>query len=151
LASVIKASNAISSEIELNALLKTLISVLVENAGADKGILIIRNRELNRWQIEAEMSKDKVRVNLSVPLVKGAEISLSKYPINVIEYVAQTSESLVLDHASVKGSFVEDSYVKSHNIRSVLCVPLISQGKMIAIIYLVTMTIKVTHFDVLGK
>ena len=137
MASVIKASNAISSEIELNALLKTLISVLVENAGADKGILIIRNRELSRWQIEAEMSRDKVKVSLSIPLVKGPETE-NRYPLNVIEYVAQTSESLVLEYASVKGSFVEDNYIKLHGVRSLLCVPLISQGKMIAIIYLVS-------------
>ena len=133
--SVLKASTAIQSQIELPRLLKTLVSVLVENAGAEKGVLVMRNFKENYWQIDAELEADKIKVMHSVPLIHSDD-SPPRCPINIIEYVAKTTELLVLDNASAKGKFTEDSYIKANEIKSVLCAPLISQGKLTAIIYL---------------
>ncbi|MFB2920608.1 AAA family ATPase [Aerosakkonema funiforme] len=137
LATVIKASQALAGEIVLSNLLTKLMKIAIENAGAQKGFLIL-NKEEN-WVIEAEgeVGKDEVTtlgaipVNYidkdnQIPLVSGA----------IINYVIRKQENVVLNDATHEGLFTKDSYIIATQPKSILCTPLIYQGKLNGIVYL---------------
>jgi class 3 adenylate cyclase len=132
LASVLKASQAISGEIVLAQLLEKLMKIVIENAGAQQGYLILE--EAGRWVIEAEAkaeAKAEVRALQSMP----AEQS-EKLPLAVINYVTRTKEHIVLNDASHEGMFTKDPYISRNQTKSILCAPLINQGKLSGILYL---------------
>ncbi|MGD2182783.1 trifunctional serine/threonine-protein kinase/ATP-binding protein/sensor histidine kinase [Lusitaniella coriacea] len=131
LATVVKASQAISSEIVLDKLLANLMEISIENAGAQKGFLIlVRGGEL--W-IEAETvvdSEDTI-VQQSIP-VKNCD----KLPLTIINYVERLRQDIVLIDAATEGQFTNDSYVEANCLKSVLCTPIVNQGKLLGILYL---------------
>ncbi|MEB3827970.1 SpoIIE family protein phosphatase [Phormidium sp. CCY1219] len=129
-ATVMKASQAISSEVVLSALLSKLMAIAIENAGAQKGSLILsQNGQLT---IEAAREVDgEIQVLNSVP-IQQADI----LPQSIINYVARTGESVVLSDASAEGNFTADPYIIAHQSQSVLCAPILNQGKLIGMIYL---------------
>ncbi|MEO6862878.1 MAG: ATP-binding protein, partial [Microcoleus sp.] len=127
-ATVMKASLAISGEIVLDALLAKMMRILLENAGAQTGYLIApKNGE---FVIEAagEVGAD-VRV-LSGEGLDGA------YPRSIINFVDRTLEDIVLHDASSEAIFNTDPYIIEHQPKSVLCVAIVYQGKLTAILYL---------------
>ncbi|MCL1472182.1 AAA family ATPase [Argonema antarcticum A004/B2] len=125
LATVMKASQAISGEIVLEALLNKLMKMVIENAGAQRSFLIL-NRE-GKLLIEA----DEVAVRQSVPVEDSEQL-----PLSMINYVARTHENVVLNDAANEPTFATDSYIQLHQPKSVLCAPIINQGKLIGILYL---------------
>jgi predicted ATPase/class 3 adenylate cyclase/tRNA A-37 threonylcarbamoyl transferase component Bud32 len=129
--SVIKASHALSGEIELTRVLRRLITIAVENAGARRGFLIVeRNRAL---VIEAELPALDAE-----PIVAHAEpvAGSNKVPATILNYVVRTGKPLVLDDASGDNSFTGDPYFATHRPRSVLSLPLMSQGRLKGVLYL---------------
>lgn len=129
LATIIKASQAISSEIVLNKLLATLMKILMENVGAQVGYLILENQ--GELLIEASGSVDQQ----DVTVLKS--ISIEGYlPTSIINYVARTQQTVLKNNAFEGGNFIHDPYIKSHQTKSLLCTPLLNQGKLRGIIYL---------------
>ena len=128
---VIKASQAIAGEIFLDKLLAKMMHIVIENAGAQKGFLILKKE--NQWTIEAEgnIDKNKVAVLQSMSIEANDAVSAS-----VIHYVARTQENVVLDDAINKGEFTRDPGIQQNQAKSVLCTPLINQGKVSGILYL---------------
>jgi signal transduction histidine kinase/CheY-like chemotaxis protein len=104
--------------------------IVIENAGAEKGFLLIPKNDT--WFIEAEghVDSDKVHVLQS--------ISLENQPIaqTIIHYVARTQEQLVLQDATQENQFIHDPYLKTQRPKSILCIPLINQGQLTGILYL---------------
>ncbi len=131
LATVIKASQVLSGEVQLDKLLSTLMQVAIENAGAEKGCLILS--EAGKLMIEATgvSGTKEATVLQSIPVEQSQEI-----PVTLINYVYRTSETLVLDDASVENTFSADPYIIGTEPRSVLCTPIINQGQRIGILYL---------------
>ncbi len=129
-ATVIKANQTISGEIMLDNLLSSLMKILIENAGAQRGCLILSNQ--GKLMIEAEGSIiQPVILWRSTPITNTQILSEA-----IVNYVARTQESLVLNDATQTGKFTSDPYIKQHQPKSVLCVPLINQGQLISIVYL---------------
>jgi len=133
IATVMKASQAISGEILLDKLLSNLMNILIENAGAQKGYLILENQGKLLIEAEGAIASEQVTVLQSIPLEARHTVPL---PVAIINYVARTKESVVLNDATHEGKFLNDSYIKENQPQSILCVPLINQGKLISIIYL---------------
>ncbi|VXD11523.1 AAA family ATPase [Planktothrix paucivesiculata] len=131
IATVLKASQAISSEIELEQLLSRLMKILIENAGAQRGYLILSNQGKLFIEAEGTLDHEAVTVLQSIPVENCLEISQA-----VVNYVARTQESVVLNHAAQNGQFQNDAYIKNYQPQSILCVPLINQGQLISIVYL---------------
>jgi len=131
LASVAKASLAISEEIVLDRLLDRMSTIVIENAGAEKGYLILK--EDGRLVVAAEVAVGAtgVRMTESVPV---EETDL--FPTSVVLYVVRTREAVVLDDASREGIFTGDPYVLQHRPKSILCLPLIHQGRLTGALYL---------------
>ncbi len=129
LATVMKASIAISSEIVLPNLLIKLMKILIENAGAETGALIFSKE--GQLVIEAAGTKDRVRVLESLPVSTFGQV-----PISVLNYVTRTQKDVVLNDASNEEIFNADPYITQHKPKSILCAPILYQGKLSAILYL---------------
>jgi len=131
LANVIKVSQALSSEIVLEKLIDTLMCTAIEHAGAERGLLILPRGVEQRVEAEATTSGDTIIVHLREAFVAEAEL-----PESIINYVVRTQESVILDDALAQSPFSEDSYIRALRARSILCLPLINQAKLIGLLYL---------------
>ncbi|MFT3768295.1 MAG: GAF domain-containing protein [Minicystis sp.] len=130
LRTVLKAALAVSGELVLDRLLDNLMRFAMENAGAERGYLILERD--GALIIEAQRPAEG-EPSLTLPRpVPGCEM-LSE---GIVQYAARTGESVVLDDAAVRGMFTTDPYVTRRSPRSVLCAPLLSQGRLVAIVYL---------------
>jgi len=129
LPTVIKASQALSSEIKLDQLLTTLLQVVVKNAGAQSGALIL-NEEGN-WRINIHCTNREDCLLQSLPLEESEVI-----PLTLINYVKRTKETLIFDDASNQPRFASDPYIIQHQPQSLLCTPISERGKMMGILYL---------------
>ena len=137
LATVMKASQAISGEIVLSKLLERLMKIAIENAGAQKGFLILE--KAGNWAIEAEGSvkNDEVSVLRSLPLnAEAASGETPKLASAIAHYVIRTQENVVLNNATQEGQFTRDPYIAATQPKSILCTPLVHQGKLTGILYL---------------
>jgi PAS domain S-box-containing protein len=128
---VVKASQAVSGEIVLDNLIKTLMVIAVEHAGAERGVLVVpRGDEL--WvEAEATTGPDTVEVNL-----RQARVAPSDLPDQVLLYVIRTREPVILEDASRQGLFSSDSYIIRKHARSVLCLPMIKQTRLVGVLYI---------------
>ena len=129
LPTVIKASQALSSEIKLDQLLTTLMQVVVKNAGAQSGALIL-NEEGN-WRINIHCTNREDCLLQSIPVEESEVI-----PLTLINYVKRTKETVIFDDASNQPRFASDPYMIQHQPQSLLCTPISERGKMIGILYL---------------
>jgi len=126
-----KTTQAISSEIELERLLRRIMHIVIENAGAQKGFLILDND--GRWEIAAQGDIDDREENTALPVPID---DIDTLPSAVIYYVAHTRERVVLDDAASQGFFINDPYITKHGIKSLLCAPLLNRGALLGIMYL---------------
>ena len=131
LATVIKVSQAVSGEIVLEKLLDTLMRTAIEHAGAERGLLILPRGVEQRIEAEATTSGDTVIVRL-----REASVAAAALPESIVHYVVRTQESVMLDDASAQNPFSADPYIRQHHARSILCLPLINQAKLIGVLYL---------------
>jgi PAS domain S-box-containing protein len=131
LATVMKASQAISSEIVLDKLLQNLLHIILENSSAQKGCIILeRNKELFIEVADNDEDADEIRLQ-STKIDDSEDI-----PISIINYVARTHKSLVIDNANQVGNFQDEPYIAKQQTKSLLCAPILYQGKFIGIVYL---------------
>jgi PAS domain S-box-containing protein len=130
-AALIKVLQTISREIVLEKLIDTLMRTVIEQAGAERGLLILPRDADLRIEAEATTSGDTIAVRLQEALLTEDAL-----PQSVVRYALRTHESVILGDASVRGPFSADSYVRQHQARSLLCLPLINQAKLVGLLYL---------------
>ncbi|MEG4303486.1 adenylate/guanylate cyclase domain-containing protein [Microcoleus sp. D3_18a_C4] len=128
---VMKASQAISGEILLDKLLSSLMKILMESAGAQRGYLILSSQGKLLIEAEGTINSQQVTVLQSISVENCQELSSA-----IINYVARTQESVVLDDAVREGQFTNDPYIQKNQPKSILCVPLINQSQIVSIVYL---------------
>jgi predicted ATPase/signal transduction histidine kinase/tRNA A-37 threonylcarbamoyl transferase component Bud32 len=131
LSTVIKASQAISEELVFDKLLNKLMHIVMENAGAQTGLLILQKAEKLLVVAKATMAEEKVIVLPFVAVEKRPDL-----PLSVINYVARTQKTIVLDDASQERLFTEDPYIVKKKPKSIVGLPIIYQGKLTGILYL---------------
>jgi PAS domain S-box-containing protein len=131
LATVIKVSQAISGEIVLEKLIDTVLRTAIEQAGAERGLLIVSRGGGSRITAEATTGGDTVVVQLRDEFVTAMTL-----PESVLHYVLRTNESLVLGDATAQNPFSADPYICQHHARSILCLPLLNQGQLTGVLYL---------------
>jgi PAS domain S-box-containing protein len=130
-ASVVKASQAVSGEIELVKLINRLMRIALENAGADRGLLMLPARNEYLIQAEARTADDQIEVR-----VCQEPITPIACPETLVRYVIRTRESVILDDASKPNLFSADFYLRDRQPMSILCLPLIKQGELTGILLL---------------
>jgi signal transduction histidine kinase/GAF domain-containing protein len=128
---IIRASQAISGEIILDKLLANLLKIVMENAGAQKGYLITsKNQELFiELAITVEPDWQVMQQYISV-------LNHQYLPTSIINYVVRTKEIVVINDAQSDERFRDESYINHQEVKSAICIPIISQSSLISIIYL---------------
>ncbi|MCU0443996.1 MAG: trifunctional serine/threonine-protein kinase/ATP-binding protein/SpoIIE family protein phosphatase [Microscillaceae bacterium] len=132
--SIVKSSQAISGEIVLGRLVEKMMEVIIENAGAERGILLLAN-EQGKLYIEAEIDlpKQSKKILTHIALGKNSENIL---PENIINYAVRSRETVVLADALHNEKFSQSAYIQAIKPKSVLCTPLLKQAKLIGVVYL---------------
>ncbi|BFM38385.1 AAA family ATPase [Synechocystis sp. LKSZ1] len=133
LATVLKASQAISSEIELDQLLRSLMGILIENAGAQTGCLILENA--GTWTIEASCELNDGEHICAEQVLQSLPMT-DHLPESIIQYAIRTHETVLLNDAAREGNFIHDPYIQRNQIQSILCLPLLNQSKLVGVLYL---------------
>jgi PAS domain S-box-containing protein len=128
---MLKAAQAVSGEIELGKLVEILLRIAVEHAGAARCLLILFVDGEQRIAAEATTGRDQVEVTQCEGLVSSVEL-----PKSMLHYVSRTRESVILDDALAPNPFSDDEYISQKLTRSILCLPLVKQTKLIGALYL---------------
>ena len=128
---ILKTFQALSGEIFLEKLLKTLMNIIIENSGAQAGFLLLKSDTELLIEAEINIKSGKLIVRHSIPLNEVKDIAQE-----VINYVARTQKNVVLDNAAQDRFFSSDSYIKEHDCKSILCIPLLRASRLIGILYL---------------
>jgi PAS domain S-box-containing protein len=131
LASAVKNSQALSSEIVLPKLIERLMKIAIENAGADRGLLILPSDDGYLIQAEARVTGDQVEVVLREDPIAGVHC-----PESLVRHVIGTRERVILDDASKPNPFSGDDYLRSQQSKSIFCLPLIQKGELAGILLL---------------
>ncbi len=130
LASILKASQTISGEIELEKLLSSLLSLVIENAGADKCVLMLLRDE--RLLIKGSITVGTEPVVLQrLPIEDSQDI-----PLKLIYKVLHDRQTVVLLNAIADPTLANDPYIIRQQPKSILCSPILHQGKFMGILYL---------------
>jgi PAS domain S-box-containing protein len=130
-ATVVKASQALSGEIMLPKLLDRLMTIAIENAGADRGLLILPSGDEYLIRAEARATGDQIEVTMYEEPITGITC-----PQSLVRYVIRTRESVILDDASKPNLFSADNYLHDQKSKSILCLPLIKQQQLTGILLL---------------
>jgi len=128
--SVIKGTQVISGQLELEQLIRSLLILMIENAGAEKGSLILDVNGTFFVHSEAD-NKGNVKALTDLPLSKYNNASQA-----VLNYVFHSGNPVILDHAHLTGRFINDSYIQEKKIRSLLCMNITHKNKLIGLLYL---------------
>jgi PAS domain S-box-containing protein len=131
LKTVIKASQAISSEIVLEKLLKKLLHIILENAGAQTGCILLERDGYLFVEVSDSDPQDYAIFEELQPVKKDCKV-----PLSIINYVARTQEPIILFDATKETLYQFDTYIQHQQPKSVLCAPIVYQGKSIGIVYL---------------
>ena len=126
---IVKASQALTSETSLEKLLTKLMKLSIENAGATKGYLVLESKGKFVIEAEGEAERDNISVLQSIPIE-------AKLPVAILNYATRPPQSVVLSDATRETKFNHDPYVIQNQPKSVLCSPLVNQNKLIGILYL---------------
>ena len=131
LTTVIKASQAVSGELHLDRLLERLMRISIENAGAQRGVIIIVRERGPYVEAISSVDQEGVQVKLAEPLDTS-----NKVPRSVVQYVMRTGSSVVVDDALAHEVYSSDPYIIEHGVRSMMCLPAIKQGRCLAVLYM---------------
>jgi PAS domain S-box-containing protein len=131
LATVIRVSQAVSGEMVLEKLIESLMRAAVQQAGAERGLLLFPNGNHFQLMAEATTRGNHVKVHH-----QNDPTNEAKLPESVIRYVVRTHENVILEDVSVQNQFSSDAYLHEHRVRSLLCFPLINQRKLTGVLYL---------------
>ncbi|WP_239014239.1 trifunctional serine/threonine-protein kinase/ATP-binding protein/sensor histidine kinase [Archangium violaceum] len=130
--SVLKASQAISGEMVLPELLKKIMSLVIENAGARRGLMLLPGERPLLVELDDTHREDHRVVIQHAPLRERSDISMA-----MVRYVERTREAVVLgDASSDRGAFQTDPYLSLRKSRSILCLPILHHSKLVGILYL---------------
>ena len=131
--SVLKASQAISKDLVLGRFLNDLMQIMLEYAGARKGYLILPHDGKFSIEAQGDFGQEEIKIQSVKPRPIEDEKNL---PVSVINYVIRTLERVLLDDAKTTSIFSSDPYLSKVRPKSVLCLPIIRQGKLLAALYL---------------
>ncbi len=131
LSTLLKVSQAVQGETDLDKLIAAIMRLGLEHAGAERGLLLLPHGDGYRIEAEAKSGNEGVTVDL-----RQSSIGPGDLPQSVLQYVLRTRERVLVQDAAVTSEFADDAYLRQHHARSVLCIPLLKQTRIVGIIYL---------------
>ena len=139
LVSILKASKAVADKIVLGKLVSTVMNIVIENSGAQRGLLIIE--KAGQWVIETEVCIDEnlSRSNIASPLHLTPSTQLKELPClatTVINFSLRNKKVVILNDAVTDSRFLQDRYIQEKCPKSILCKPLLHRGEVTGVVYL---------------
>jgi predicted ATPase/signal transduction histidine kinase/GAF domain-containing protein len=131
LGTVLKVSQALSREIILDRLIQALMTLALEHAGAERGLLVLVRDGKQQLAAEARMSAEGVIVEL-----RGGDHDARELPVGVLNFVQRSHQSVLIDDASGPNEFWDDGYIRREGPRSLLCLPLLKLSELVGMLYL---------------
>src|SRR5436190_5234794 len=131
MSTVLKVAHAIAVEIEVGGLLRKLMALALENAGAERGIFVQERQGALLVEADAGADRDHITVGGAVPLEQANDLAIS-----VVRYVHRTGQDVVIGDATRDERFAGDGYILASRSKSILCVPVAHQGRLRGILYL---------------
>jgi PAS domain S-box-containing protein len=131
LSTVLHVSQAVQGETDLERLIAVIMRLSLEHAGAERGLLILPRADAYWIEAEAKSTSDAVTVEL-----RQASVGIDDLPASILQYVLRTRNRVLLQDAAAESEFVNDEYLRRHQSRSVLCIPLLKQTRLTGLIYL---------------
>jgi diguanylate cyclase (GGDEF)-like protein len=131
IAAIIKITHAISGEIKLEELLKKLLYILLENAGAQRVCYLTKLEEKYVILAEGNVTNNQIEVMKN----EDFECTLT-LPKKIINYVIHSRDTIILDSSSISEKFITDPYIIEKNSKSIMCMPVLNKGNLIGILYL---------------
>ena len=131
ISSIFKASQSFSGEIKFEKLLKSIMQIIIENAGAENCTII--HNDSGNYTIEAE---SQLKNNYTKILQNESIENSEKLPQSILKYVIRTKKAITLSNAFIDKTYGKDKYISTNNIKSLLCYPIIYKNKLSAILYL---------------
>ncbi|WP_373518575.1 sensor histidine kinase, partial [Pricia sp.] len=131
LASLLKASQSIASQVKYKDLLKTLMHIIIENAGAEKGNFLRFKKDRLYIEVQGNSGNKGIKILPSIPMNESDLV-----PRSFINYCWRSQESVVLDDAQKESRFNDDPYIKKHKTVSIMCLPITALGKINGLLYL---------------
>ncbi|MBU4305162.1 MAG: AAA family ATPase [Candidatus Omnitrophica bacterium] len=128
---LMKSSLIIPAEIEEDALLHKIMNVVLESSGAQHGYMIIADNGNLIIRAESHIMEKNTVHTTNKDLVGSKDICHA-----IVRYVYRTKERVIIENASERGEFKDNSEVQALKLRSILCLPVIKQNKLIGILYL---------------
>ncbi|MCE5336233.1 MAG: AAA family ATPase [Desulfobacteraceae bacterium] len=128
---LMKSAFAISAEIELDALMKKVMNVVIESSGAQHGYLLLEEGGDLFVRAESHVTGKKAPLALGQKLEDAASICRA-----IVRFAYRTGERVILNDAAHEGAFRDNPEVWLMQLRSVLCLPVVKQSKLIGVLYL---------------
>ncbi|MGB3404217.1 MAG: ATP-binding protein, partial [Microcoleaceae cyanobacterium] len=128
ISAAIKASQTLSGEIELEALLTQLMHIVLENAGADKAGLILNNDGV--WEVVAQCIQQDCQLS-PTPLYQSQML-----PLSIVRKVQRSQKTIIINQVAKDKRFASDNYLMQQQPKSLFCTPILNQGRLIGILYL---------------
>ncbi|MFN4216321.1 MAG: SpoIIE family protein phosphatase, partial [Brevinematales bacterium] len=129
LITMVKASEALMGETDVNALLKRILTMVVENAGAEKGVFLYEKEDV--LLVRAIKNPDQEATVVALPFEEYTDM-----PQRVIQYALQKDEELLVEDAQEKSLFATDTYIVKQMVRSLLVIPVYRVGHRVGLVYL---------------
>ncbi|MFO0576218.1 MAG: AAA family ATPase [Polyangia bacterium] len=130
-ASVLRASQTLSSEIVLEKLLEQLMRITVTSAGAERGVLLLYQQQRLIINATITVHPESIQIGLMVPLDESMDV-----PASAVRYAARTGEPVVVGNAEQDNRYARDPYIVARRTRSMMCLPLKHQGRITGVLYL---------------
>jgi histidine kinase len=131
LGTILKASQSLAREVKLHELLLNLMYIVIENAGAERGCLLLERDGKLCVEAEGNSGPKGNRILASVPFT-GSNL----VPESLINYCWRVEGDVVVSNAMADEKFKNDEYVKANNVLSMLCIPISEKGVKIGLLYL---------------
>ncbi|MGK3959506.1 AAA family ATPase [Sorangium sp. So ce118] len=127
----VRAAQALSSELDPQRVVGRLMELLLENAGAQRGALVLREGEALSVVARLSVEGARIETGLSEPLEQSHDV-----PVTMVQYAARTGEPVVTGDATSEARFAVDPYLASRAVRSLLALPLTHRGHLVGVLYL---------------
>ncbi|MBV6623362.1 MAG: GAF domain-containing protein [Rivularia sp. (in: Bacteria)] len=125
---IFKAFQLLSDITQLNQLLPEITQLILQNSRGDYCSLILPDCN-GVWHVEVIANSESIKL-CSEPLEANSNL-----PIQLIEYVKNTQEMVLIDDFNTDLPVI-DSYLSQEKPCSLLCLPLLNKGKLFGIVYL---------------
>ncbi|UQA59500.1 AAA family ATPase [Polyangium aurulentum] len=128
---VIRASQAIASELLLDNVVRELLAIVLENAGAQRCVLLLDRGGRLMIEASASLEGDAARLDSPLPLEEATDL-----PRSLVQYVARTKEAMLLADAASESKFAADPYIGAVRPVSVLCLAMVQKGRLTGVLYM---------------